>query len=35
MEELVRRYPRGAIDLAKALRVAKEKRGVPTPIAAR
>ena len=33
MEELVRRYPRGAIDLAKALRVAKEKRGVPTPIA--
>jgi L,D-transpeptidase ErfK/SrfK len=35
MEELVRRYPRGAIDLAKALRVAKEKRGVPTPVAAR
>ena len=33
MEELMRRYPRGAIDLAKALRVAKEKLGVPTPIA--
>jgi L,D-transpeptidase ErfK/SrfK len=33
MEELVRRYPRGAVDLAKALQVAKEKRGVPTPIA--
>ena len=33
MEELVRRYPRGAIDLAKALRVAKEKRGVVTIIA--
>ncbi len=33
MEELVRRYPRGAIDLAKVLQVAKEKRGVPTPIA--
>ena len=33
MEELVRRYPRGVVDLAKALLVAKEKRGVPTPIA--
>jgi L,D-transpeptidase ErfK/SrfK len=33
MEELVRRFPRGAVDLAKALQVAKEKRGVPTPIA--
>jgi L,D-transpeptidase ErfK/SrfK len=33
MEELVRRYPRGAVDLGKALQVAKEKRGVPTPIA--
>jgi L,D-transpeptidase ErfK/SrfK len=33
MEELVRRYPRGAIDLAKALQVAKEKRGMPTAIA--
>ncbi len=34
MEELVRRYPRGAIDMAKALRVAKEKLGVATSIAA-
>ena len=34
MKELVRRYPRGAIDLAKALQVAKEKLGVPTSIAA-
>jgi L,D-transpeptidase ErfK/SrfK len=33
MEDLVRRYPRGTVDLAKALQVAKEKRGVPTPIA--
>jgi L,D-transpeptidase ErfK/SrfK len=33
MEELVSRYPRGAVDLAKALRVAKEKRGLPTAIA--
>jgi L,D-transpeptidase ErfK/SrfK len=33
MEDLVRRYPRGTVDLARALQVAKEKRGVPTPIA--
>ena len=32
MEALISRYPRGAVDPAKALRVAKEKRGVPTPI---
>ena len=33
MEDLVRRYPRGTVDLAKALQVAKEKRGVPAPLA--
>ncbi len=35
MQDLVRRYPRGTVDLAKALQVAKERRGVPTPIAPR
>lgn len=34
IEELVRRYPRGAVDPAKALLAVKEKRGMVTAIAA-
>jgi L,D-transpeptidase ErfK/SrfK len=33
IQTLIARFPRGAVDLDRALRVAKEKRGVPTPIA--
>ena len=32
MQALIARFPRGTVDPAKALQVAKEKRGVPTPI---
>lgn len=33
MQALIARFPRGAVDLDRALQVAKEKRGVPAPIA--
>ena len=33
IEELVRRYPRGTVDPAKAMLAVKEKRGLVTAIA--